>query len=158
VSSRRAVFFDVENSNRTKDVELVLRYLGLPTGDDTATLWAIGNWRVVSYETARMLSGCGAILVHSAPAFGVKDWTDLRIAAAAGIWLGDACPLDTIDVVSDDRAFDAIGDLAVRHGVAFRRLSARLLIGSRTVPRPPPRGRPGGRRRRHGRPDRASTR
>lgn len=141
MSVRRAVFFDIENSNRIEHVALILAHLGLPAGGGDTVLWAIGNWRVVSYEAARLLSDAGATLVHSAPAFGVKDWSDLRIAVAAGLWLGSARPGDRMDVVSDDRAFDAIGDLAVRHGVAFRRLSARMLARGAPVPAVPRRGR-----------------
>jgi hypothetical protein len=64
-------------------------------------------------------------LVHSAPVGGVKDWSDLRIAVAAGVWLSGARPGDRIDIVSDDRAFDAVGDVATSMGVTFRRLSHR---------------------------------
>jgi hypothetical protein len=59
---------------------------------------------------------------------GVPDWSDLRIAAAAGVWLGEARPGDRIEIVSDDRAFDAVGDVAAGLGVTFRRVSYRLLF------------------------------
>ncbi|PWU20540.1 MAG: hypothetical protein C5B48_12425 [Candidatus Rokuibacteriota bacterium] len=49
------------------------------------------------------------------------------MAVAAGLWLGEARPGDSIASVSDDRAFDAIGDVAASLGVAFRRLSLRRL-------------------------------
>ena len=49
--------------------------------------------------------------MHSAPSTGVRDWSDLRIAVAAGIWLAAARPGDVIEIVSDDRAFDAVGDV-----------------------------------------------
>ena len=49
-----------------------------------------GGWSVTTRP------GCsrqrGAHLVHSAPSTGVRDWSDLRIAVAAGIWLAAARP------------------------------------------------------------------
>ena len=65
--------------------------------------------------------------MHSAPSTGVRDWSDLRIAVAAGIWLASARPGDVIEIVSDDRAFDAVGDVAASLGIEFRRLSYRRL-------------------------------
>ena len=83
----------------------------------------------------RLLAARGAHLVHSAPSTGVRDWSDLRIAVAAGIWLAAARPGDVIEVVSDDRAFDAVGDVAASLGIEFRRLSyRRIKEGSRTRP------------------------
>jgi len=37
--------------------------------------------------------------------------------------LGGARPGDALEIVSDDRAFDAVGDVASTLGVSFRRLS-----------------------------------
>ena len=67
--------------------------------------------------------------MHSAPSVGVRDWSDLRIAVAAGVWLAGTRPGDMIDVVSDDQAFDAVGDVASSLGVQYRRLSYRSLRG-----------------------------
>jgi len=99
--------------------------------------------------------------VHSAPSVGVRDWSDLRIAVAAGAWLASARPADVIDIVSDDRAFDAVGDVAASLGITYRRLSYRALagapaeeltlpVGERGEPHPRPHGGDGrhrGRRR-----------
>ena len=74
----------------------------------------------------------GAQLVHSAPATGVRDWSDLRIAVSAGVWLAAARPGDRIEIVSEDRAFDAVGDVAAALGIEFHRLSYRGL--SETLP------------------------
>src|SRR5436190_8490239 len=93
---------------------------------------AVGNWRVIGHDTARLLARHGAHLVHSAPSVGVRDWSDLRIAVAAGVWLAAARPGDMIDIVSDDQAFDAVGDVAASLGVQYRRLSYRA-IGGRTA-------------------------
>jgi hypothetical protein len=125
---RRVVFFDVENTSRAQHIERVLRHLALAGVDGRADLVAVGNWRVISDDTARMLARHGARLVHSAPAAGVKDWSDLWIAVAVGVWLGEARPGDCIEIVSDDRAFDAVGDVAATLGVEFRRLSYRRLV------------------------------
>ena len=38
---------------------------------------------------------------------------------------------DVVELVSDDRAFDAVGDVAASLGVEFRRLSFRRLAGMR---------------------------
>ena len=127
-STRRAVFFDVENSSRAEHVSRMLQHLELGELGRETQLVAVGNWRVVGLDTARLLSRHGARLVHSAPAFGVKDWSDLRIAVAAGIWLGDSRPGDVLEVITDDQAFDAVGDVAASRGVSFRRLSYRSLV------------------------------
>src|SRR5713101_2213024 len=90
---------------------------------------AVGNWRVIGHETARLLARHGAQLVHSAPSTGVRDWSDLRIAVSAGVWLAGARPGDVLEIVSDDRAFDAVGDVAAALGITFHRLTARTLGG-----------------------------
>src|SRR5207253_917942 len=130
---RRAVIFDVENSSRLEHVARMLEHLGLGTLDHQTRLMAVGNWGVIGYETARLLARHGAELVHTAPAFGVKDWSDLRIAVTAGIWLAGARPGDLLDIITDDQAFDAVGDVASGRGVDFHRLSYRALVGSRQI-------------------------
>jgi hypothetical protein len=120
------VVFDVENTSRATHIAATLGYLGLPDGGRSRLL-AVGNWRVVSVETAHLFARAGAELIHSAPVSGVKDWSDLRIATDAGRWLGGARPGDRLEIVSDDRAFDAVGDVAAGLGILFRRLSLRAL-------------------------------
>jgi hypothetical protein len=129
------VFFDVENASRATHIAVMLEHLGLPDGASTRVS-AIGNWRVVSVAAAHLLSRAGAELIHSAPIIGVKDWSDLRIAVDAGRWLGEAHAGDVLEIVSDDQAFDAVGDLAATQGVLFRRLSLRALAerGGATAP------------------------
>jgi len=84
-SLRRGIFFDVENSSRVDHVARVLAYLEVDRINRATELVAVGNWRVINHETARMLAQRGAHLVHSAPSTGVRDWSDLRIAVAAGL-------------------------------------------------------------------------
>ena len=145
-NTRRAVFFDVENSSRAEHVSRMLQHLELGELGRETQLVAVGNWRVVGLDTARLLSRHGARLVHSAPAFGVKDWSDLRIAVAAGIWLGSSRPGDVLEIITDDQAFDAVGDVAASRGVSFRRLSYRSLVEAKQTrhavgaPRAGPRG------------------
>jgi hypothetical protein len=124
---RRAIFLDVENTSRAQHLAHVIDHLGVNPWDRRTDLVAVANWRVVGHEAARLLAARGAHLVHSAPSTGVRDWSDLRIAVAAGIWLGSARPGDVIEIVSDDRAFDAVGDVAASLGIEFRRLSYRRL-------------------------------
>src|SRR5262245_22690313 len=128
---RRGIFFDVENTSRPQDIEFVLRHLMIDRVGIDTDFTAVGNWRVIGHETARLLAQTGASLVHSAPSTGVRDWSDLRIAVAAGVWLAGARPGDMIDVVSDDQAFDAVGDVAASLGVQYRRLSYRSLSSHR---------------------------
>jgi len=128
-STRRAVFFDVENTSRPEHIARVLAHLAIDWTARATELVAVGNWRVVSHETARLLARQGAQLVHSAPSTGVRDWSDLRIAVGAGVWLAGARPGDVVEVVSDDQAFDAVGDVATSLGVTYRRLSYRALAG-----------------------------
>src|SRR5438094_8225630 len=155
--SRRAIFIDVENTSSEAALlgaldQLVIDHTTVPT-----ELVAVGNWRVIGQHVARMLAQRGARLLHTAPATGVKDWSDLSIAVAAGIWLGRAQPGDRIDIVSADRAFDAVADAAVNLGVKFRRLTYGPLSGLAEAITPaalaeggPRRSRRGGRRRRGG--------
>jgi hypothetical protein len=128
-SARRAIFVDVENSSRADHVSRVLDHLAIDRQERRVDLIAVGNWRVIGADSARLLARRGAHLVHSAPSTGVKDWSDLRIAVSAGVWLGSARPGDLVEIISDDRAFDAVGDVAALLGVEYRRLSYRGLTG-----------------------------
>jgi hypothetical protein len=153
---RRAIFFDVENTSRAEHIARVIEHLGVDRTIARTEFIAVGNWRVIGHDTARLLARHGAQLVHSAPSVGVRDWSDLRIAVAAGVWLAAARAGDVIELVSDDRAFDAVGDVASSLGITFRRLSFRRLAGMRAgepspddaVPEAP---RPTEARRDHGR-------
>ena len=104
---RRAIFIDVENTSSEAALLGALDQLGIDHKTMPTELVAVGNWRVIGQHVARMLAQRGARLFHTAPATGVKDWSDLSIAVAAGIWLGRAEPGDQIEIVSADRAFDA---------------------------------------------------
>jgi hypothetical protein len=156
-TSRRAIFFDVENTSRPQHIARVIEYLSVDRVGRRTDFVAVGNWRVIGHDTARLLAGRGAQLLHSAPSVGVKDWSDLRIAVAAGVWLGTARPGDILEIISDDRAFDAVGDVATNLGIAFRRLSYRGLTGLPHAPEPVALEAPaeptsqGGSRRRRGR-------
>ena len=134
-TTRRAIFFDVENTSRPQHISRVIDHLAVDRLGRRTDFIAVGNWRVIGHDTARLLAGHGAQLLHSAPSVGVKDWSDLRIAVAAGVWLGTARPGDQLEIISDDRAFDAVGDVATSLGITFRRLSYRRLTG---LPAPAP--------------------
>jgi hypothetical protein len=152
---------DVENSSRADHIGRVLDHLAIDRADRRVDLIAVGNWRVIGADSARLLARRGAQLVHSAPSTGVRDWSDLRIAVSAGVWLGSGRPGDLIEIISDDRAFDAVGDVAAVLGVEYRRLSYRGLTGlapteeapapEAQAPREGRGGRRGGRGRRRGR-------
>jgi hypothetical protein len=129
LTRRRGVFFDVENTSRTEDIEKVLVHLALDFTRGGVEFMAVGNWRVIGHEPARILAGKGAHLIHSAPTTGVRDWSDLRIAVAAGVWIATAQPGDVLEIVSDDQAFEAVGDVAAGRGILFRRVSYRRLAG-----------------------------
>jgi hypothetical protein len=133
-AAHRAIFFDVENTSRAAHIARVIEHLAVDRVGRRTDFVAVGNWRVIGHDTARLLARHGAHLVHSAPSVGVRDWSDLRIAVAAGVWLASARPGDVIEIVSDDRAFDAVGDVSASLGIAFRRLSFRALTGD--GPRP----------------------
>jgi hypothetical protein len=157
-STRRAIFFDVENTSRAEHISRMIEHLAVDRLGRRTDFIAVGNWRVIGHDTARLLARHGAQLVHSAPSVGVRDWSDLRIAVGAGVWLASARPGDIMEVVSDDRAFDAIGDVASSLGIAFRRLSYRGLAGmpvaeppAREMTREPAAGDRSAHRRRRGR-------
>jgi len=128
-ATRRGIFFDVENTSRAVDIGHVLAHLDIDWVGQATDFFAVGNWRVIGHDTARLLAQRGAALVHSAPSVGVRDWSDLRIAVGAGVWLAGARAGDVIEIVSDDQAFDAVGDVASSLGVGFRRTSYRALAG-----------------------------
>src|SRR5438552_9994636 len=148
-ANRHAIFFDVENTSNPGRIGRVLDRLTTGRRDRRTEFFAVGNWRVIGPETARLLARHGAQLVHSAPSAGVRDWSDLRIAVSAGVWLAVARPGDVLEVVSDDRAFDAVGDVAAALGIAFHRLTSRA-IGEASEPAPTHGGSGGDRRRRRG--------
>ncbi len=151
-ASRRAVFYDVENASQPGRIARVIEHLAIDRLGRRTEFVAVGNWRVIGQDTARLLARHGAQLVHSAPATGVRDWSDLRIAVSAGAWLAAARPGDVLEIVSDDRAFDAVGDVAAALGIAFRRLSSRALSGAPAEEPPAPAPEPAARRgRRRGR-------
>src|SRR5438034_5365906 len=129
-TTRRAVFYDVENASQPGHIARVIEHLAIDRLGQRTELVAVGNWRVIGADTARLLARHGAQLVHSAPSTGVKDWSDLRIAVSAGVWLAGARPGDVLEIVSDGRAFDAVGDVAAALGIAFRRFSYRTLTGA----------------------------
>lgn len=137
--SHRAIFFDVENTSRAEHIARVIEHLAVDRMGRRTDFVAVGNWKVIGTDTARLLARHGAQLVHSAPATGVRDWSDLRIAVSAGVWLAGARPGDVIEIVSDDRAFDAVGDVAATIGIAFRRLSYRGLLAASNDALPPSR-------------------
>ena len=120
---RRAVFIDVENTSSEAALIGALEQLVIDRQAQPTEVMAVGNWRVISHQVARMLAQRGARLLHSAPATGVKDWSDLAIAVHAGIWLGRSFPGDVIEIISADRAFDAVADAAMSLGVVCHRLT-----------------------------------
>jgi hypothetical protein len=154
---RRAIFIDVENTSSEDALTEVLESLKIDRAAQPTELTAVGNWRAAAQRLARHLASLGAQLVHSAPAPGVKDWSDLWIAVAAGCWLGQSTPGDVLEIVSNDRAFDAVGDAAAARGVIYRRLLHRrgsgAVLHSAAEPKAaaPSRRSRGGRRRRRGR-------
>ncbi len=152
---RRAVFIDVENTSSEERLFEVLEALHIDRAERPTQVSAVGNWRTISQRLGRHLGAVGAQLVHSAPAPGVRDWSDLWIAVAAGCWLGRAAPGDVLEIVSNDRAFDAVGDAAAALGVTFRRLLLRRGATEAATevaaePKPTRRSRSGRRRRGRG--------
>src|SRR3989441_239849 len=129
-TTRHAIFFDVENTSNPTHIERVVGRLAIDHVGRSTEFFAVGNWRVIGHETGRVLARFGAQLLHSAPSTGVRDWSDLRIAVSAGVWLAGARPGDVLEVVSDDRAFDAVGDVASALGITFHRRTARTLAGA----------------------------
>lgn len=149
---RHAVFIDVENTNSEQALFDVLEALSIDRHARPTEMTAVGNWRVVGQTLGRRLGTMGAQLVHSAPARGVRDWSDLWIAVAAGCWLGQARAGDILEIISNDRAFDAVGDAAAARGVVFHRLQHRRDVGvpaeEAEKPKRPRRSRGGRRQRR----------
>ena len=72
-SSHRAIFFDVENTSRAAHIARVIEHLAVDRVGRRTDFVAVGNWRVIGHDTARLLARHGAHLVHSAPSVGVRD-------------------------------------------------------------------------------------
>lgn len=160
----RAVFIDVENTSSEDDLFEVIEALNIDRAVQPTEVTAVGNWRAIGQRLARRLAGMGAQLVHTAPNATVKDWSDLWIAVAAGCWLGTALPGDVLEIVSNDRAFDAVGDAAAARGVVYRRLlhkrgahAAATAAAAAEEEEPKRRRRSRGGRRRRGRGNGASS-
>jgi hypothetical protein len=117
----------VENTSNETALQRVVEHLQIDRVQQDTDLIAVGNWKSVGARAARRLAAFGARLMHSAPSPGVRDWSDLAIAVAAGQRLAAARPGDVLEIVSDDRAFDAVGDAAAAAGIVFHRLSHRTL-------------------------------
>lgn len=151
-NARRVIFIDVENTSSENALLGALGQLDIDRSTLPTELVAVGNWRVIGQHVARTLAQRGARLLHTAPATGVKDWSDLSIAVASGIWLGRAQPGDRIEIISADRAFDAVADAAANLGVVFRRLTYGPTSGlaEPITPIEPPSSSSGSRRRRRG--------
>src|SRR2546426_796036 len=124
-ATRHAIFFDVENTSNPGRISRVIERLAIDRRDRRTEFFAIGNWRVIGAETARLLARHGAQLVHSAPSTGVRDWSDLRIAVSAGVWLAVARPRGVLEVVSGDRAVRAARRARARRPRAGRPLAQR---------------------------------
>jgi hypothetical protein len=122
VAPRRAIFIDVENTSNEDALSKVIDLLKIDRAQQATEFYAVGNWRAVGQGMSRHLARLGASLVHSAPVTGVRDWSDLWIAVAAGRWIALARPGDLLDIVSNDKAFEAVGDAAASAGIVFRRL------------------------------------
>lgn len=120
---RRTVFIDVENTSDEAELIHALDKLAIDRTVEQVEIIAVGNWRVAGQRMGRRLAGMGAQLVHSAPITGVRDWSDLWIAVAAGMRLGRAMPGDVLEIISDDKAFDAVGDTAASLGIVFHRIA-----------------------------------
>ena len=127
---RRAIFFDVENASRPEHIARVIEHLEVDRTGRRTDFVAVGNWRVIGHDSARLLARHGAHLIHSAPSVGVRDWSDLRIAVGAGVWLAGARAGDVLEIITSDRAFDAVGDVAASLGIEFRRLSHQGITGA----------------------------
>jgi hypothetical protein len=138
---RRAIFFDVENASRPEHIARVIEHLEVDRTGRRTDFVAVGNWRVIGHDSARLLARHGAHLIHSAPSVGVRDWSDLRIAVGAGVWLAGARAGDVLEIITSDRAFDAVGDVAASLGIEFRRLSHQGITGAAEA-RPPVREAP----------------
>ncbi len=121
----RAIFIDVENTSSQAALLDVLESLKIDRATQVVQLTAVGNWRMIGQQMGRELAQLGARLVHSAPARGVRDWSDLWIAVAAGSWIATASPGDILEIISNDRAFDAVGDAAAARGVVYHRIPHR---------------------------------
>lgn len=122
-SRRRTIFIDVENTSDEAELAAALEQLAIDRMAQPTEIVAVGNWRVAGQRMGRRLAALGVQLVHSAPATGVRDWSDLWIAVAAGMRIGRGAPGDTLEIISDDKAFDAVGDTAASLGIAFRRIA-----------------------------------
>ena len=59
-ATRRAVFFDVENTSRAEHLARVMEHLAVDRLGRRVDVIAVGNWKVVGHDTARLLARYGA--------------------------------------------------------------------------------------------------
>ena len=64
-SGRRAIFFDVENTSRADHIARVIAHLAVDRAGRRTDFFAVGNWRVIGHDTARLLARHGAALVRA---------------------------------------------------------------------------------------------
>src|SRR3989442_14044319 len=73
-TSRRAIFYDVENASHPAHIARVIEHLAIdPLGGRTEFV-AVRNLRVVGPDTAPLVAPPGAPLGPRAPSSGGKDW------------------------------------------------------------------------------------
>ena len=116
-ASRRAIFFDVENASRA-GIRRVIDHLERWSDPGRRTDFvAVGNWRVIGHDTA----GCSPVTrrpPHPQRAVGRLCATGAisgSPSAPACGWRGRAGG-DVLEIITSDRAFDAVGDVAAEPG------------------------------------------
>ena len=128
----------------------MLAHLALDFTRGGVELMAVGNWRVIGHEPARLLAPrvptWSTARRRPACATGAISASRSRRAYGSRERNRATC----IEIVSDDRAFDAVGDVAASLGITFQRLSYRRLVKEEAPeivppePSPPPRSESGG--------------
>lgn len=146
------VIFDVENSSRVEHVTGLVEHLGLATLDGRTALLAVGNWAVVAQETARILARHGGTADAQRTEAAREGLDRPPYRGGCGLLARDRAARRPAQIVTDDQAFDAVGDVASGYGVLFERLAFRdLLARAAVAPVPPKR-----RARRHSRRSRSN--
>src|SRR5262245_16330848 len=54
-TTRHAIFFDVENTSHPGHIERVIERIAIDHLGRSTEFYAVGNWRVIGHETARLL-------------------------------------------------------------------------------------------------------
>ena len=121
-TARHLLVVDVDESSGVDEIARLLADLEPRILRADTELLAVGDWRALVDEAAALLVRRGVRLVPSAPHLDRGSRRGVPIAVAIGLWLSGSAPGAALEILSEDHAFDTVGEVATSRGAIFRRL------------------------------------